>query len=51
MSTNVTQPDQAEGERKDERTGDAPAGGQGRSSQAPAEGADDTPQGDAGSPK
>lgn len=50
MSTNATQPDQAEGEREDERIGDAPAGGQGRSSQAPAEGADDAPAGGAGSP-
>ncbi|WP_156678811.1 hypothetical protein [Sphingomonas profundi] len=47
MSTNATQPDQAEGAREDDRAGEG--GGQGVSSQQPAEGADDTPAGDDGS--
>lgn len=52
MPTNATQPDQAEGEREDERTGNPASGdGQGRSAEAPAEGCDDAPAGDAGSPR
>ncbi len=44
MSTNATQPDQAEGEREDEPAG-TKGGGQGVSSTDPAEGADDSPAG------